>query len=1261
MLRLRPSLHRFWTVVLGMSLATLGLVVVAGAPAAAAPLTTRAFTPVYTANVTGDVIVRGNTLETCKAGTTQAQTGGLTCAAAQTGGSQQNNNYFMDYVDADGTTGNTTFDSSSATVTVPAGATVLYAGLSWGATTGAGSLTGYSALTGVAAPNASLRNKAKLKVPGASDYTTVTSTTDDLNGPSYQSFVDVTAAVKAAGSGSYTVADVQAGTGGGNYAGWSLAVAFSDVTLPARNLVIFTGYNQVSTTNASVDIPVSGFTTPAVGAVTTKVGVVAYEGDKGSAGDGMSIGGTSLYNTLNPVLDVFNSTVTDLNVAVTDRTPSYANLLGFDIDRLDATGALANGSTSTVVHLTTNAETYYPGMLTFATDLYSSALTATKTVTDVNGGTVSRSDRLNYSVVVRNGGGDGASLTTLTDVVPAGTSYVAGSLTVGGVAVTDAAGDDTGDVTSGNVSARLGVGATGTTGGVLAPQATATVTFGVTVFSTAADGFAVVNTATFTNRDVTTGVGYSGGSNTLTSSVVVPPTLSGTLTGATLTAPYSSGLTVSNGTGPFVWSVTGGALPAGLTLSTSTGLITGTPTSAGSTSVTVSVVDANNRSASRTQSIVVAAAPAVAFTPPTGEVGVAYNAQPTATGGTGPLTWVVSAGTLPAGLSIDPTTGAITGTPTASGTPSITVQATDANGVTATSTATLTVVAAPTLTFPSSLSSQARSAYSRTLSSSGGLGPFVWSVSAGALPAGLSLDRDTGVLSGTPTTPGSSTFTVRIVDRNGAVDTRATTMSVTAGASTVSLSAPGSVRFGTAVTLTAAVGPSTPTGTVTFTDVPTAGPQAGTTVTLGTGTVSGGSATLSTPLPAFGVNTVKASYGGDDTHAAAASTTVAVEVSAYAGQVIVSEFRTAGPGGAGDNYVELLNTGPAVPLAGMAVSSDSGTVTTLPPNAGILGTGRSYLVTGAGFTLASIATSDDAVATVGVGGMRLTAPDTAGTTMDAAGPATGFHTGTGLAAITGNPDSQWAWVRTEVSGKAADSRNNAADFQLVSTGFAPVGGAQPTLGSPSPTGTADPYQHNSTVISSLLDPGVGAASAPNRGYVSGTPGRLVLRRTLTNTGGETITAAKVRVSALSERFGAPRAGGGQQPARVAQLRVVDPAAATEQITVSSGSTVTVRDLGPDAPSTGPGGGLNSTLTVPLPGGGLAPGASVDVALSFDVDTRGTFWLAYDVDASTTSTSALCRGGTACARQKPGAPVAGRAAAGRSTARHSVASGSGRLR
>src|SRR4029078_9814438 len=113
-----------------------------------------------------------------------------------------------------------------------------------------------------------------------------------------------------------------------------------------------------------------------------------------------------------------------------------------------------------------------------------------------------------------------------------------------------------------------------------------------------------------------------------------------------------------------------GTLPAGLSLNTNTGAITGTPSTAGISNFTLRVADAGTQVATQALSIAVVPAPLVITTSslPGGTVGAAYSQSAVATGGTTPYTWSVSVGTLPAGLSLNTNTGAITGTPSAAGT-----------------------------------------------------------------------------------------------------------------------------------------------------------------------------------------------------------------------------------------------------------------------------------------------------------------------------------------------------------------------------------------------------------------------------------------------------------------------------------------------------------------------------------------------------------------------------------------------------------------
>jgi hypothetical protein len=222
--------------------------------------------------------------------------------------------------------------------------------------------------------------------------------------------------------------------------------------------------------------------------------------------------------------------------------------------------------------------------------------------------------------------------------------------------------------------------------------------------------------------------------------------------------------------------------------------------------------------------------------PPAGQTGVAYTDTLTATGGTAPYTWSVNAGSLPPGITLT-SAGVLAGTPTTAGSYPFTVNVIDQNNGIATTSITLVVTAGLTLTFPAPPSGTVGTAYTDTLTAAGGTAPYTWSVSAGSLPAGITLTPSTGVLAGTPTTAGTSSFTIKVTDAASQTATQATSISITAG--TLTITAPGS----TTLPSTSPGGTtSAQLGTVTVTDnrgVPAASWTAtvtGTTFVTGTGT-----------------------------------------------------------------------------------------------------------------------------------------------------------------------------------------------------------------------------------------------------------------------------------------------------------------------------------------------------------------------------------------------------------------------------------------
>lgn len=144
--------------------------------------------------------------------------------------------------------------------------------------------------------------------------------------------------------------------------------------------------------------------------------------------------------------------------------------------------------------------------------------------------------------------------------------------------------------------------------------------------------------------------------------------------------------------------------------------------------------------------------------------GVAQNFQLSAGGESiAPLTWSLAGGTLPPGLDLDAGTGAISGTPVSPGAYTFTVAVTDYAASTANLEISTTVLAPLVIQTGAINDLPTESYFSQTLSGSGGSHSYLWSIAAGALPPGLALSSD-GLLAGTPTDPGTFTFTVRLRD-----------------------------------------------------------------------------------------------------------------------------------------------------------------------------------------------------------------------------------------------------------------------------------------------------------------------------------------------------------------------------------------------------------------------------------------------------------------------------------------------------------------
>jgi hypothetical protein len=475
-------------------------------------------------------------------------------------------------------------------------------------------------------------------------------------------------------------------------------------------------------------------------------------------------------------------------------------------------------------------------------------------------------------------------------------------------------------------------------GGTLSGQTTTAATY----TAPAASSTALSVTVTATSVADTTKTG------TVTLTVPAAPaitTTSSALAGTVGTA-YSVQLAGSGGISPYTWSVVSGStLPAGLALSTA-GVISGTPTAAaaGTTNVNFQIKDSGTATAltaTQTLGVTIAAAPAITFTgtmPATATWNVAYTGSALASGGAGALTYSLSSGALPTGLTL--AAAAVTGTPTAVGTYNFTIKAADAFGDSATHTYTV-VVSYPPLNITTATTlpvGYVGSVYtSTTLAATGGNGAgYAWALASGSsLPAGLSLSA-AGVITGTPTgTPGTASVTITVTD--SASNTGSSTFSITIKAAvsiTTGTTLPtGYVGSNYTQTLAATGGAGTP---YTWTVASGSTLPAGLTLSAA-GVLSGNPTTVGTPSFA-----IKATDSASNSATATFNMTIAAGVSITSSSTLPKGYQgTAYPGatltatgGAGAPYTWTWAAAGGSSLPAGLILSTGGLISGTPTGSG---------------------------------------------------------------------------------------------------------------------------------------------------------------------------------------------------------------------------------------------------------------------------------------------------------------------------------------
>jgi hypothetical protein len=284
---------------------------------------------------------------------------------------------------------------------------------------------------------------------------------------------------------------------------------------------------------------------------------------------------------------------------------------------------------------------------------------------------------------------------------------------------------------------------------------------------------------------------YGSTGNATYSLTITRPTINiapSTLSNATTGASYSANITAAGGTAPYSYAVTGNTLPNNLSLNANTGVLSGVVIADGIGNFSITATDFYSTTATNNYSLTTVD-PTILISPPTisnGVVGTAYTQIFTSSGGTGPYTYSVTGGTLPANLVLA-TSGNLSGTPSTAATSNFTITSTDTFSTTGSFTYSDVVMTSPTISLsPTTFANAtADSPYSANVFAFGGIAPYTFAVTSGTLPSGLNLSNS-GAITGIPTSVSTFNFTITASDLYSSTGNRVYTILVNPPAITIS-------------------------------------------------------------------------------------------------------------------------------------------------------------------------------------------------------------------------------------------------------------------------------------------------------------------------------------------------------------------------------------------------------------------------------------------------------------------------------------------